>query len=274
MTPVESPSADTDQTSSPFYQLLQQIPLQCYEQERFLQSELLGVQVHPEKGILVLGIKMAAAVSPDTYANVSRYLKESLPNVSRVVLDVHYAPGALSLSDYFGAHEKDLIFCLMEEADIAEGWFSHYRIEVKGTEVSFQVPHELARQQLERKQCEKALRDLLKSRWGGEVKVELSINPEILPQVSAAEEKPADFNTAPKAPASVIILGRKIAEEPQSMDVKDECNGFVAQGEIISFEQIQTRSGRYLVKMTITDYTDSLDVRFFLESEASKRPCL
>ncbi len=268
MTPVESPSAaGTDQTSSPFYQLLQQIPLQCYEQERFLQSELLGVQVYPEKGILVLGIKMAAAVSPETYANVSRYLKESLPNVNRVVLDVHYAPGALNLSDYLAAHEKDLVFCLMEEADIAEGWFSHYRIEVKGSDLSLQVPHELARQQLERKQCEKILKDLLKNRWGNDPKVGLSINPEILPVVPVAEEKPADFNAAPKAPAAVIVFGRKIAEEPQSMDVKDECNGFVAQGEIISFEQIQTRSGRFLIKITITDYTDSLDVRLFLEGD-------
>src|SRR5579883_806060 len=172
MTPVESPSvADTDQTSSPFYQLLQQIPLQCYEQERFLQSELLGVQVYPEKGILVLGIRMAAAVSAETYANVSRYLKESLPNVNRVVLDVHYAPGALSLADYLAAHEKDLVFCLMEEADVAEGWFSHYRLEVKGEELSLQVPHELARQQLERKQCETVLKGLLKKRWGRDPKV-------------------------------------------------------------------------------------------------------
>ncbi|HJT24967.1 MAG TPA: hypothetical protein VJ873_10335, partial [bacterium] len=253
MTPVESPSvADTDPTASPFYQLLQQIPLQCYEQERFLQSELLGVQVYPEKGILVLRIKMPAAVIPETYANVSRYLKESLPNVNRVVLDVHYIPGALSLAEYLAAHEKDLLFCLMEEADIAEGWFSHYKMEANGAEISFQVPHELARQQLERKQCEKALQDLLKRRWAAEVKVSLSINPAILPAMPVVEEKPADFNAAPKAPSSVVVFGRKIAEEPRSMNVTEECNGFVAQGELIHFEQIQTRSGRFLIKMTIT----------------------
>ncbi|SRR5579871_590554 len=267
MTPVESPAAaDTDQTSSPFYQLLQQIPLQCYEQERFLQSELLGVQVYPEKGILVLGIRMAAAVTPETYANVSRYLKESLPNVNRVVLDVHYAPGALSLPDYLAAHEKDLLFCLMEEADIAEGWFSHYRLEAKGVELSLRVPHELARQQLERRQCEKFLGDLLKARWGAEVKAAISIDAAILPVLPVAEEKPA-ASSAPKAPSAVIVFGRKIAEEPQSMAVTEECNGFVAQGEVISFEQIQTRSGRFLIKMTITDYTDSLDVRLFLEGD-------
>jgi DNA polymerase III subunit alpha, Gram-positive type len=267
MTPVSTPTtSDSETATSPFYGLLQQIPLQCFEQERFLQSELLGVQVYPERGILVLRLKMAAPVSPDTYANVTRYLKESLPGVGRVVLDVHYEPSAISLPDYVAAHEKDLLFCLTEEADIAEGWFSHYRIEVKDQSLSFQVPHELARQQLERKQCMKFLRDILKKRLSMEVKTELEINPAILPEMPAViEEKPAALS-AP-APAAVLIYGRKIAEEPQSMNVTDEQNGFVAQGEVILYEQFQTRSGRYLVKMTITDYTDSLDVIFFHEND-------
>ena len=51
------------------------------------------------------------------------------------------------------------------------------------------------------------------------------------------------------------------------MNVTEEQNGFVAQGEVISYEQIQTRSGRNLVKMTITDFNDSLDVRFFHEND-------
>ncbi len=268
MTPVESPAhADTDQTSSPFYQLLQQIPLQCFEQERFLQSELLGVQVYPERGVLVLGIRMAGAISPETYANVSRYLKESLPNVNRVVLDVHYSPATISLSDYIAAHEKDLLFCVTEEADIAEGWFSHYQIQIKDNNLIFQVPHELARQQLDRKLFPKNMQDIINSRCGLNAKVELAINPAILPELPSMTEEKPDELSIPKAPQPVILLGRKIAEEPQSMDVKEEANGFVAQGEIIIYEQIQTRSGRFLVKMTITDYNNSLDVRFFHEND-------
>src|SRR5579872_3351266 len=106
MTPVSTPTTDNETSSSPFYGLLQQIPLQCFEQERFLQSEILGVQVYPEKGILVLRLKMAAPVPSETYANVSHYLKESLPGVGRVVLDVHYAPSVVTPAEYIAAHEK------------------------------------------------------------------------------------------------------------------------------------------------------------------------
>src|ERR1039457_1874707 len=149
MTPVSTPTADNETSSSPFYGLLQQIPLQCFEQERFLQSEILGVQVYPEKGILVLRLKMAAPVPVETYASVSHYLKESLPGVGRVVLDVHYAPTVVTPAEYVAAHEKDFLFCLTEEADIADGWLSHCQIEIKEGDVSFQVPHELARQHLD-----------------------------------------------------------------------------------------------------------------------------
>src|ERR1700690_3478649 len=99
MTPVSTPTADNETSSSPFYGLIQQIPLQCFEQERFLQSELLGVQVYPEKSILVLRLKMAASVPPETYALVSQHLKDSLPGVGRVVLDVHYGV-AVAPADY------------------------------------------------------------------------------------------------------------------------------------------------------------------------------
>ena len=85
MTPVSSPTTENETPSSPFFSLLQQIPLQCHEKEQFLQSELLGVQVYPERFFLVLRLKMASPGNADCYANVSRYLKESLPGVSRVV---------------------------------------------------------------------------------------------------------------------------------------------------------------------------------------------
>jgi len=269
MTPVSSPSSlETETTTSPFYQLLQQIPLECYEKERLMESEILGVQIYPEKGFLVLRLKMMTPVTTACYANVSGYLKENLPGLTRVVLDVHYAPSVIAPADYIAAHEKDFIFCLMEEADIAEGWFSHYKFEINGSDLVLQVPHELARQQLERRDCEKFIREVLKARCGAEVNVKLNINSAVMPDLPpAAEEKQADFNSTPKTVSNVVMLGRAIAAGVQTMNVTDEANGYVVEGEIIVYEQFQTRSGRHLVKMTITDYSDSLDIRFFHEND-------
>jgi DNA polymerase-3 subunit alpha (Gram-positive type) len=232
-----------------------------------LESELIGVQVYPEKSLLILRIKMPAGIPGPTYALVSRFLKENLPGVQRVVLDVHYASPDVSLADYLVAHEKELMFCLTEEAEVGEGWFTHYRMEPRENGLSFQVPHELARQQMDRKQCMKVLSGLLRQRCGYRGPVELSINPDIVPKAAlAVEEKPADFAEPPK-PQNVLLYGRKVTEPHQSMAVTDEQKGFVAQGEVISYDQRQTRSGRHMVKMTLTDYTDSLDVLFFHEND-------
>jgi DNA polymerase-3 subunit alpha (Gram-positive type) len=270
MTPVSSPSsANTDTSADPslFYELLQQIPLQCFEKERLLESELIGVQVYPEKSLIVLRIKMSTGIPAPTYELISQHIKESIPGVQRVVLDVHYASPEISLADYLMAHEKDLMFCLTEESDVAEGWFTHYRMEPRENSLSFQVPHELARQQMDRKQCMKVLADLLSQRCGYRGPVELSINTDIVPKAALVlEETPVDFS-APSVPQNILIYGRKVTEPHQSMTVTDEQKGFVAQGEVIVYDQRQTKSGRHMVKMTLTDYSDSMDVIFFHEND-------
>ena len=162
---------------------------------------------------------------------------------------------------------KSFSFCLVEEAEVAEGWLSHYKISSHGSGLFLSVPNELVRQQLDRKRCGEILSSLLKLRCGQDLTVQLEVDGAILPEIAVLEaaEPPAAFE-APK-PASVLLYGRKVAEEPQTMDVKDEANGYVAQGEVIMYETFQTRSGRFFVKMTITDYNDSLDVRFFHEND-------
>ncbi len=268
MTPVSSPSSpETETSASPFYQLLQQIPLECHEKEKFMESEVLGVQIYPEKGILVLRLRMPKPVSAECYTNVSTHLKESMPGVNRVVLDVHYLAGVMAPADYLVCHQKDFVFCLMEDAEIAEGWFSHYQFKVEGPTLLIQVPHELARQQLERRQCEKFTKEVLRARCGVELEVKLEINSLVMPELPPEpEQKPAEAN-APKAQISTLIFGRTIAADPQTMSVTDEANGYVVEGEIILYEEFQTRSGRHLVKMTITDFNDSLDIRLFHEND-------
>ena len=97
MTPVGTQSTpETEATPSEFYQFLQQIPLQCHEQERLYQSELLSVQVYPERQLVWLKLQMAAPVTQDCYNSLAEGLKASLPGVSKVILDIHYEGTAVS----------------------------------------------------------------------------------------------------------------------------------------------------------------------------------
>ena len=269
MTPIGTQTPETETSTSQFYQFLQQIPLQCHEQERLYQSELLSVQVYPERQLVWLKLQMAAPVTSDCYASLSENLKAALPGVTKVILDIHYEGTAVSLSDYLALHQPAFIAALIEEAEIAEGWFSHCRLEIQGPALVLQVPHELARQQMERKQCVKALAEALKARCGAAVPVTLevkeSLKPEITPEM--LEPAPEKSKDPLKITEPVSVLGRAIAAEPLPMSIQDEQNNFVAEGEIILYEAFQTRAGRHLVKMTITDYTDSMEVSFFHEND-------
>ncbi len=270
MTPIGTQSnPETEAPASPFYDLLQQIPLQCHEKERFLESEILSVQIDPNRQLVWMKLKMPAMVGAECFEGLALGLKATLPDVAKVILDVHYPAGILGTADYLALHGKNLVAALIEEGDIAEGWFAHCRLVMESESLVLQVPHELAQQQMERKQAAKFLSEMMKVRCGVEaavrVETQASLRPEITPEMlEAAAEKPKE---AAKLTEPVSILGRAIAAEPQSMNVQDEQNSFVAEGEIIMFETFQTRSGRHLVKLTITDYVDSLDVRFFHEGD-------
>ncbi|HET9869764.1 MAG TPA: OB-fold nucleic acid binding domain-containing protein, partial [bacterium] len=268
MTPTGTQSnPEAAAAPSPFYELLQQIPLQCHETEKLMQSEILSVQIDPLRQLVWMKLQVPAPVSPDCYAGLAAGLKATLPGVSKVILDVHYP--AVPLADYLALHAADLVAALIEEGDIAEGWFAHCRLELSGGALVLQVPHELARQQMERKLVPKFLSEMARARCGADtaVKVEVveSLRPEITPEMLAPPpEKPKE---AAKLTEPVPLLGRPIAAEPQSMAVTDEQNNFVAEGEVILYEAFTTRAGRHLVKMTLTDYVDSLEVSFFHEND-------
>jgi DNA polymerase-3 subunit alpha (Gram-positive type) len=270
MTPIGTQSnPETEASASPFFDLLQQMPLQCFEKERFLQSEILSVQIDPNRQLVWMKLQMPAIVSAECYESLSQGLKGTLPDVAKVILDVHYTGAAPTAADYLALHGKSLVAALIEEGDIAEGWFSHCRLVMEGETLVLQVPHELAQQQMERKQAAKFLAEMMKARCALDISVRVetqaSLRPEITPEM--LEPAPEKTKDPAKLTEPLCVLGRAIAAEPQSMDVQDEQNSFVAEGEIIMYETFQTRSGRHLVKLTITDYTDSLDVRFFHEGD-------
>src|ERR1700679_740931 len=165
MTPIGTQSnPETEAASSPFYDLLQQIPLQCHEKERFLESEILSVQIDPNRQLVWMKLKMPAVVSAECFESLALGLKATLPDVAKVVLDVHYPGGVLAARDYLALHAKNLVAALIEEGDIAEGWFSHCQLVMDGETLVLQVPHELAQQQMERKQAAKFLSEMMKVR--------------------------------------------------------------------------------------------------------------
>jgi len=69
--------------------------------------------------------------------------------------------------------------------------------------------------------------------------------------------------------AGEVILGRSIKEEPVPVSaITEEEKTVVVQGEVFNLEVKKLKSGRSLVTFALTDYTDSITVKWFEKNDA------
>jgi hypothetical protein len=237
MTPISSPEKlDVPSPASmKFHELLQKLPLEGHEQEAFSRSEVLNVQVHPERCLVVVSLLMPVKTSAESFVHLASCLKEQLLGVTRVVLDVHYAPSLVSVEEYLQLHQDDLVYRLAEEAEISENWFDHCQPELQGSALSLAVPHDLAREQLEKKMCHRALEELIRCRCHAQLKVTFRVDQAILPELPPEPEvQAAPKKKEPEGP--VVVYGRNVAAEPVAMKtITEEQKDFVVMGQIVSY---------------------------------------
>jgi DNA polymerase III subunit alpha, Gram-positive type len=269
MTPISSLAEQPAQSrpAQKFYDLLQELPLECRDRELFYKSDVLNVQVHPDKRLVLLRLLLAEKADPGSFVRLSGFLKERLPDVSRVVLDIHYEAQLVTLQEYLSAHQGDLLFCLSEEAEVAEGWFQHCRPEIDGSKLLLSVPNELTRQKLELKKCGRVLEDMVRLRCQARVEVVFRVNEQVLPPIPP-EPPPSAEAPKHKEEGPVQVFGRHVAVEPTPMNlITEEHNDFTVQGRVVIYEERLQKSGRWFVMMTVTDYTDSVEVKLFHEGD-------
>ena len=66
-----------------------------------------------------------------------------------------------------------------------------------------------------------------------------------------------------------LILGRPIDGEPTPMcEIADEPGEVIVQGEVFSVEEKETRTGKTIFTIALTDYTDSLRMKLFADAES------
>jgi len=69
-----------------------------------------------------------------------------------------------------------------------------------------------------------------------------------------------------------VIMGQAVKEEPVSLEqIADEERSVVVTGRVFNLNRREMRSGRTLLTFDITDHTDSLSVKLFLEKEDEEK---
>lgn len=268
MTPF-LPEASLEVEVSPYDSLIDSLPVPEEERLRFKTSEVVNVEAYSDKKWVIMALKMVEAVTPGGYRAFSEHFRAQIPDISRFILDVHYPERSLTLKQYIDLHRDELFCCLAMQAGVTEAWLSHCRIRVGGKEMAFELPNDLVKSELESKKCPRLLSDLLKKRCGWDVVVNFEVGKDLLPSESAAPPPPVDApKPKPKEVLPMVVFGRNVAGEPKLMSlIKDEEPNLVVEGEIVVLKEFVQRTGRRILTLTISDNSDSVDVKVFHEND-------
>ncbi|NTV51430.1 MAG: PolC-type DNA polymerase III [Candidatus Firestonebacteria bacterium] len=258
-----------------------------------LNAQPQAILVSPGNGSVTIDLFSGELLSKAGLESVRAEVTKALgsPPNFHITWDVHYPEGRVSPFQYLTEHWSDVVDLLSRDVNMAGAYLSIARFRNgDGNRIRISVPNEMSLAALQRRQGEETLSRLLTERVGGEVSVRLEIGDcgeevqkrealyqqrihEELAKLQAEsdEEAPAGGGSegSPAAPRAVWrpIYGRKVASPPKPIiQITEEEDNVVIEGELITYECKTLRTGRLLVLMDVYDKTGTINARFFVDA--------
>ncbi|MEW6723698.1 MAG: PolC-type DNA polymerase III [Bacillota bacterium] len=146
--------------------------------------------------------------------------------------------------------------------------------------IELSVNSEMTRLSLMRKGAIDQISDALSQITGRPMTVMVCIQPETNNEQGSVEPRTVvmtpttgrEPSAKPQSTGPTILFGRSIRSQALPIvDVTDERRGVTVAGEVISLEVRDLSTGRQMLTLDLTDYTDSLTVRVFADSEGRRK---
>lgn len=236
-----------------------------------------------------LRLTLALTEPPDEAAPFEA-LRRSLQGsgMERVELRVRYGGRAPGLAEYLGLHFEDLCLALRYELALEEHWVGSldYRLDEDLGRLCLLTASELARRALAERKAAQRLAELLQWGCGARPEVEIEVAEELAPRAPShvppptPPPAPADKASfaAPQAPAApgpkpaegeTLLWGRPIpsAAVRRLADLQTPMDNVAVEGRIFdSKAEVRGKQGKTLVKLSVTDGSDSISVNAWLEA--------
>lgn len=176
---------------------------------------------------------------------------------------------------------------------VVRGWLNNTQWQCEEDCLTIYLPDEVSLELLKGRECELFLQNCIKSNFGLDYTVHLEIKQEAAAEPSwcemqdqleralweklAAEQAPAQKEKSGAASGNSgdenIILGRAIKGDAKPIkEIQEEERTVVLRGKVFDLELKQLKSGRQILTFNITDYTDSIEVKKFLDEDDTKTP--
>lgn len=240
--------------------------------------ELKRVEVFPKQGKWVLHLLSSNELDDACLAYLESLLTDQVPEVKKVEWSVECAVQVTSLKYLCANHWADIVRDLTEQLPAMKGWLGEARFEVNDERLRLYVPNALGIEYLRTKQH--VIEQYFKTRYrlNPHIVCELDNSvdlAEIAQQTEAAEmehlQKLLSVNDLPsqeqlEKKRAACLLGREFKGDPVPLrDVQDEERQVIVTGQVFGIEYRELKSGRQLLTLMLTDKTDSISAKVFLE---------
>lgn len=239
-------------------------------------GQVVSVDIKQEERVMKIIISFDRLISTENLNIVASSIANSL-SLRRVELEPRY-PSQLFSNESFA----DLTEALRKVNTAANGFFKDSEVKLDGNVLHVHLHHG-GLQMLKDSHCDKQLSELIKTRFGIDVKVKLIEDERIhtlpeeevtkVPEIEEEKSEASEHKMYDDLPLYLEtikpVIGRPIYNKPTPIkDISPDDGMVVVWGDVFGFESRETRDGRNLIiSFNITDYTSSYTVKMFDEKE-------
>lgn len=237
-----------------------------------ITTKIQKVKFSDFKKTLTVVINEELPVEEEKYLQL--YLKEKLGEGLELIIE-HL--GQLDLETLATVEWRSFVLQATKDYPSAKPWLLTARKNFDTDRISLFITNALGVEVLQESKFVEVLSKECKASFGIDVAFDISLDE--IPNDCGLEDvknqvmkdlhaKPASSGNKIGKAVNEVLLGRGIAKESRPIvSVVEEEKNVIICGEVFSFENRELKSGRKLLTFEVTDYTDSMAIKIFLETK-------
>jgi DNA polymerase-3 subunit alpha (Gram-positive type) len=262
-----------------FHEFVKKLALDKKLKQLLVEGHILKVRVERKSKSWHIFLKCKDIIPYAGLRDLSKEVIDKIPSLQHVFLVPCFTPGQLTLLDFCNEYVDLLKLYIVHFLPSAKGWLNQIKWEVEHRTIFLFLPNQVLVGFLEQKKYPQFVEMLLLESLGNEYRVCLTsvveentvtdlfeeIEQAYIAKLPESDEKKTDYVK------NKVWLGQTIPEEFVSIEkIVEEERSVIIRGEVFNLDVKELRSGRTLVTFDLTDYTNSITVKYFEHEKGEK----
>lgn len=231
-------------------------------------------------------------VDAPTLSKIGKSIQDRIGNIADVRIIVERTEGPEWFYDNFDVIWADIVYDANKDFPDCARWLSHCRTRLKGYGLELAFNNPMILQLLDTKGIDRYIETWIDDRYSLRFKVKLKVDGDSLEArqteynakkrledsgfIKDAIEAANQVKSVKKVDGGPnrghILFGKLVKGEPIAIDMLREDSGrVIVKGKVFDIESRETRSGKIILIMDITDYSGSITIKTFCDKDQGDR---